>query len=234
MLTFLFVSSSAAQSQIEELYKQATEVHDSGDYRKAIELYTQVIELDPAHADAYWNRANLWEDDENDKALADYKKVTELAALFDAGFGNYGWSLLVDGQFQRARRPTARAMQLDPSVYSWPLNYGHTFAHAIEAITGYEELIHGEAVAIGMVCAGRLAARLGRVDAQFNNRQRELLSKLGLPVQLPDVDVQQLLLLMKHDKKALHRKLRFVLPDRIGHVELIDGVSEEDIVASVE
>ena len=53
------------------------------------------------------------------------------------------------------------------------LNYGHTFCHAFEAATGYEQLLHGEGVAIGMMCAARLAQRLGRVDAAFVERQRD-------------------------------------------------------------
>ena len=65
------------------------------------------------------------------------------------------------------------------------LNYGHTFAHAFETLAGYGTLLHGEAVAIGMLCASRLAERLGRVDEQFTARQRELLVALGLPVEVP-------------------------------------------------
>ncbi len=113
------------------------------------------------------------------------------------------------------------------------LNYGNTFAHALEAITGYDQLLHGEAVAIGMVCAGQLARRLGRVDDQFTARQRNLLSQLGLPVEPPKVNAQELLRIMRHDKKTLHGQLRFVLPDRLGHVELVSGINEEDIVASL-
>ncbi|HJS06816.1 MAG TPA: 3-dehydroquinate synthase, partial [Pirellulales bacterium] len=68
------------------------------------------------------------------------------------------------------------------------LNYGHTFCHALEAVTGYGKLLHGEAVSIGMMCAARLAQRLGRVDEAFVARQRALLLALGLPVVLPSVD----------------------------------------------
>jgi len=57
------------------------------------------------------------------------------------------------------------------------LNYGHTFAHAFETLTGYGQLLHGEAVAIGMLCASRLAERLGRIDAEATRRQRELLEE---------------------------------------------------------
>src|SRR6185295_2675151 len=64
------------------------------------------------------------------------------------------------------------------------LNYGHTFCHAIEAVAGYGEWLHGEAVAIGMVCASKLAESLGRIDAELTDRQIRLLTRLGLPVTL--------------------------------------------------
>ncbi|MGD0896257.1 MAG: 3-dehydroquinate synthase [Thermoguttaceae bacterium] len=104
------------------------------------------------------------------------------------------------------------------------LNYGHTFAHAFETLTGYAELLHGEAVAIGMVCAARLAERLGRVDAAFVGRQRALLEALGLPVEPPKIDREKVLSAMAHDKKSRHGRLRFVLPARLGHAELVEDV----------
>jgi 3-dehydroquinate synthase len=104
------------------------------------------------------------------------------------------------------------------------LNYGHTFCHAIEAVTGYGEYLHGEAVSIGMMCAARLAAALGRVDASFIARQKHLLSALHLPLETPAVDDEPLLAAMQHDKKVEHGRLRFVLPTRLGHVELVGGV----------
>ena len=65
------------------------------------------------------------------------------------------------------------------------LNYGHTFCHAIEAVTGYGEYLHGEAVAIGMLCASRLAESLGRIDSEVTQRQLRLLTSLGLPNSVP-------------------------------------------------
>jgi 3-dehydroquinate synthase len=106
------------------------------------------------------------------------------------------------------------------------LNYGHTFAHAIEAVSGYGELLHGEAVSIGMICASRLAERLGRIPAEATQRQFELLRHLGLPVHLPALDHEKLLAAMKHDKKVEHGRLRFVLPSRLGQVELVADVDE--------
>ncbi len=111
------------------------------------------------------------------------------------------------------------------------LNYGHTFCHAIEAVTGYGEFLHGEAVSIGMLCASRLAERLGRVDAEFTHRQHNLLAALGLPTKLPNLNVEELLAAMQRDKKVEHGRLRFVLPTRMGHVELVGGVAGEDVRA---
>ena len=67
-----------------------------------------------------------------------------------------------------------------PELNRAVLNYGHTFAHALETTSGYGRWLHGEAVSIGMMCAARLARRLGRVDDRFVRRQRELLVALGL------------------------------------------------------
>jgi 3-dehydroquinate synthase len=114
------------------------------------------------------------------------------------------------------------------------LNYGHTFCHAFEAATNYEELLHGEGVAIGMMCAARLAERLGRVDAAFVERQRKLLEAFGLPLGVPDVDRDELIELMYHDKKVERGKLRFVLPSRMGHVELVNNVGTNDILAALD
>jgi 3-dehydroquinate synthase len=109
------------------------------------------------------------------------------------------------------------------------LNYGHTFAHAIEAVAGYGELLHGEAVSIGMMCAARLAARVGRVDDAFVGRQERLLAALRLPVRLPVLDEEALLDAMAHDKKVADGKLNFVLPTRLGEVELVAGIDSVDV-----
>ena len=109
------------------------------------------------------------------------------------------------------------------------LNYGHTFAHAFEAVAGYGVWTHGAAVSAGMVCASRLAERLGRVTADVTARQITLLATLGLPVAPdPDWPADALVEHMHRDKKAAGGRLRFVLPSRLGHAELVDGVSEAD------
>lgn len=113
------------------------------------------------------------------------------------------------------------------------LNYGHTFAHALEAVTGYDAWLHGEAVAVGMMCAARLAERLGRIGAELTRRQESLLTALKLPVKLGRVDRQELLAAMQRDKKVEHGRLRFVLPSRLGHVELVDEVPAADVEAAL-
>ena len=113
------------------------------------------------------------------------------------------------------------------------LNFGHTFGHAFEALSGYGTLLHGEALAIGMVCAARLAERLGRVDAPFTARLRTLLQTFGLPVNVPKLDPEQILNAMMHDKKVQHGKLHFVLPSRMGHVELVGQIDAADVRAAL-
>ncbi|MEN6558936.1 MAG: 3-dehydroquinate synthase [Thermoguttaceae bacterium] len=124
------------------------------------------------------------------------------------------------------------------------LNFGHTYGHAIEMLSWRKEknksharssdlgsLLHGEAVSIGMVLASRLAERLGRVDSHFTERLRSILQSLGLPTDVPEFDRQTILDAMKHDKKTAYGKLRFVLPSRMGHVELIGDVDSKHIAA---
>ena len=116
------------------------------------------------------------------------------------------------------------------------LNYGHTFAHAFEALCGYGELLHGEAVAIGMVYASRLADRLGRIPVELTTRQELLLRRLSLPVRLPHpkaLPIDSLLGRMQLDKKTVGGQLRFVLPSRLGHVELVDGVPPAEVTTVI-
>jgi 5-deoxy-5-amino-3-dehydroquinate synthase len=95
------------------------------------------------------------------------------------------------------------------------LNYGHTLAHALETAGGYE-LLHGEAVAVGLVFAGVLAGALGRLDQATVERHRSTVEALGLPTRVPgDVDAATLLGVMRRDKKS-EGGLTFVLPAAAG------------------
>ena len=114
------------------------------------------------------------------------------------------------------------------------LNYGHTFGHAFETAAGYGGWLHGEAVAAGMICASKLAERLGRIGPEVTQRQRRLLEKFGLPIWPEAWPTADLLATMRSDKKAVAGKMRFVLPSRLGAVELVDGVAEGEVVGVLE
>ncbi|QDU20609.1 3-dehydroquinate synthase [Urbifossiella limnaea] len=116
------------------------------------------------------------------------------------------------------------------------LNYGHTFAHAFETVGGYGGWLHGEAVAAGMVCAARLAERHGLIGPVLGQRQLALLTKFGLPTaSKPEWPMDELIAVMRRDKKAAGGNLRFILPTRLGEVRLFDDVPEalvRDVLAA--
>jgi 5-deoxy-5-amino-3-dehydroquinate synthase len=112
------------------------------------------------------------------------------------------------------------------------LNYGHTLAHAIE-IAGHHDLRHGEAVAVGLVFAGELAHRLGRIDVDAVAEHRRVVAAYDLPSTLPDgLTNDELVELMGRDKKALDG-ITFVLDGPNG-VEQVTGVPRADIDASID
>lgn len=123
------------------------------------------------------------------------------------------------------------------------LNFGHTFAHAYEALADYDgSLLHGEAVSVGMVKAMTLSARLGHCDPAEVERLRAHLSELGLPTRVAEVSnrdfpVDELLTAMGRDKKVEAARIRFVLARRIGEAftsvevppEAVQAVLVEDV-----
>lgn len=126
------------------------------------------------------------------------------------------------------------ADELEQSGQRAKLNYGHTYGHALEAATGYSELLHGEAVAIGMVCASRLAEAMGRITADDTQRQIALLERFGLPTALPEgIDPGELSALMWRDKKVRDGEIRFVLPTRLGEVETVASPGDDAVLASM-
>jgi 3-dehydroquinate synthase len=103
------------------------------------------------------------------------------------------------------------------------LNYGHTIGHAAEAASDYA-LLHGEAVAIGIVAAGLIEIELGLSEPGRLDRVQTILEKLGVPVKLPrNLAEEKMIDVMKHDKKAVDQWPRFVLLDEIGQVHTEDG-----------
>jgi 3-dehydroquinate synthase len=120
----------------------------------------------------------------------------------------------------------------ETGIRTW-LNLGHSFAHAIECSVGYGKLLHGEAVALGMLAAGQLAVKLSICNPIDVERIRSLLILVGLPVRLPKMDIQTVSKCMMLDKKNRFGKLRLVLPEQIGTVTIIDNVSVNLIETSL-
>lgn len=119
------------------------------------------------------------------------------------------------------------------------LNFGHTFAHAIEAAMEYGETqMHGQAVAMGMCCAADLAADLGLCDATVPARIEALLTRAGLPTTLPaepaaSMAAERLYDIMGRDKKARSGRVRFILPRTMGMVEMIADIPPQKVHAAI-
>ena len=120
--------------------------------------------------------------------------------------------VVIEDPFERGRRAT--------------LNLGHTFGHAIEQVSGYS-LRHGEAVAVGTVAAARMAMALDRCDAQTASRIENCLARLELPTSASGLDLNDVYAMMFKDKKRSGRMLRFIIPQAIGDVVIIDDPGEQ-------
>jgi 3-dehydroquinate synthase len=114
------------------------------------------------------------------------------------------------------------------------LNYGHTVGHALEALSGYGVWLHGEAVAVGMTVAARLANHLGLVDARTTDRQAALLSAVGLPTRFETPAPPAVWDALRHDKKAREGRVPFVLLKALGHAEVCFDVQAEVVLQTLE
>jgi 3-dehydroquinate synthase len=110
------------------------------------------------------------------------------------------------------------------------LNFGHTFGHAIEAGLGYGKWLHGEAVAAGMMLAGRLSVLVGDLSQVEWDRLQQLLIKIGLPVDAPKLGRDRYIELMGYDKKVLDGKLRLILLRKLGEAHVTSDFSKELLV----
>ena len=162
-----------------------------------------------------------------EQLIADYAEVIKTAVIFDADLFN-----LIEASTHRLDDPALLAQLVERCV-RWKakvvdedpedrgiraiLNYGHTIAHAIETTAGYGAYRHGEAVAIGMVGAGRLAQQSGHWSKTDLTRQNNLLAAIGLPATYSGVQPSQVLDAMLRDKKVQNGIIRWVLPTTIGH-----------------
>ncbi|MBW8173122.1 3-dehydroquinate synthase [Ornithinimicrobium sp. Arc0846-15] len=179
------------------------------------------------------------------QSQADY--VAGLAEVIKAGFIADPVILeLIEADFAAAVDPSAevavelmaRAVQVKATVVAADLkesnlreilNYGHTFAHAIELSENYTWR-HGDAVAVGMIFAAELGLALGRTSAEIVQRLRTILTKVGLPTVYRDGDWDELRTAMARDKKSRGNMLRFVVLDDLAKPARAQGPSEDDLL----
>ncbi len=169
--------------------------------------------------------------------LAGYAEVVKYGAIGDPEF--FEWlevngQKLIDGDPEARRQAIVQSCQAKARVVVADereaaggrralLNFGHTFAHALEAMAGYDgRLLHGEAVAIGMVLAARLSVRAGLCAGQDAERLTAHLRSIGLPTEIDAIDPagewepEALMAHMAKDKKARDGRVVFILLDRLG------------------
>jgi 3-dehydroquinate synthase len=103
------------------------------------------------------------------------------------------------------------------------LNYGHTVGHAVETVSDFT-LRHGEAVAIGMLAAGKISCKMGLWDNSGLDRLKKVIEQAGLPVKVPDFNTEKIIEVMQHDKKVAGGRVKFVLLKSIGEVYVTDRV----------
>jgi shikimate kinase/3-dehydroquinate synthase len=110
------------------------------------------------------------------------------------------------------------------------LNLGHTVGHALESALRYEEISHGQAVALGTIAAIRLSVARGRAGRELLERTAAILEWCGLPTRAPRVDREFMRRSLKLDKKTRSGQLHFVLPVDVGKVEIVTDVTEEELL----
>jgi 3-dehydroquinate synthase len=170
-------------------------------------------------------------------------EVVKYGVILDSGF--FAWleretGSILDRRPGALREIVAHSCRLKAQVVSQDereetglravLNFGHTIGHAIEAAAGYKgTVLHGEAVAAGMVAECRLAERLGWLGPDLTNRLVSLLGRFGLPTTVSGLHEEQLLEAMSRDKKNQGSRIRFVLPRTLGRVELTDAPELDDV-----
>lgn len=115
------------------------------------------------------------------------------------------------------------------------LNYGHTVGHAVEALSGYGKLRHGEAVAIGMVSEAILAESIGVAEAGITIKIARTLKKLGLPVRLmSSISTDEIISSIELDKKTLGGKIKLALPVKIGECGIFADISRDKLASAID
>lgn len=169
-----------------------------------------------------------------------FAEIVKYAMILDADFFDYlsqHAEAIKNHQEEILEEIVAKCCELKAYVVSQDekeqglreiLNYGHTFGHALETLSGYHVLNHGEGVAIGMMIAAELAALCNLIPRDIVKRQNDLLKQLDLhhiPSVVRELSCEQIIAVMRRDKKARQGNLRFVLPTQIGQCQTFDDIT---------
>lgn len=177
--------------------------------------------------------------------LAGLAEVIKYGVIADAAF--FGWlqqnhDALMARDVSALSHAVRRSCELKAEVVAKDeregglrmiLNFGHTFGHAIEALTNYEAYLHGEAVAIGMVMAASLSARLGRLSRADADAVQALIDRFGLPTEPPQLSLEAWIGSMALDKKVVDGRMRFIVPDTVGSVSIVSDVTREQLEGTI-
>ena len=109
------------------------------------------------------------------------------------------------------------------------LNYGHTIGHAIEAVSGYRDILHGEAISVGMMAAAEIGRRAGMTPTHVLDRQCSLLQRYGLPLTHTGISVDAVIAATLHDKKVRGGRVRWILLEDVGRTQLRDDIPESTV-----
>ena len=176
--------------------------------------------------------------------LAGLAEVVKYGLIYDEIF--FAWiesnsSALVSGEVTQISEAISRSCEIKSKIVAIDeresglraiLNFGHTFGHAIETVSGYGSWFHGEAVSIGMAMACSISVKLGMLDQGTEKRIVGVLRSLGLPTKASNLhteDIERLVATIKLDKKVKDGLMRFILISEIGEVSIESEVPEEDI-----
>jgi 3-dehydroquinate synthase len=177
---------------------------------------------------------------------AGFAEIAKAALIADAGF--FAWleqnaGAVLAREAHALAHAIRRACEIKADIVARDereegaralLNLGHSFGHAIEAGAGYGRVLHGEAVATGLVLAAELSSRVGRLPAADAARVRALVARAGLPVDPPRIGRARMLELMGMDKKVAGGKLRLVLLEAIGRAIVTPDYPAEVLTALLE
>ncbi|HIO96198.1 MAG TPA: 3-dehydroquinate synthase [Campylobacterales bacterium] len=161
-------------------------------------------------------------------------EIVKMAVMFDKSYFEYLETVDFTDK-ECLERVIQRSVELKAEVVNQDekeagiravLNYGHTFAHVVENETAYKTYLHGEAVAIGIVMANTLAHELNLIDIEEMQRVKDLLVKHALPVDYIIKDVDAFYDKFFLDKKSANNKIKFILPNGLGHFKVRDNIDE--------